>query len=107
MTDREVRDLLEPLIRRALVDGRLTNQNATELSRWWDQREARISQLRQALVSAREACSLDIRRVAFTPPIGVRYSEDIRLKISAECHRLEERIDRALADPQWQHDATP
>ena len=52
--------------------------------------------LREALLSVRLHSLLQIRRAAFSPTIGVRYTEAIRGDIASECARLEAFIDDTL-----------
>jgi hypothetical protein len=57
-----------------------------------------VTAAESALATVRYQCLLDIRRAAFSPTIGVRYTEAIRSEIAMACFRLESFIDAALAD---------
>lgn len=70
--------------------------NLAELRRDATAMHKRLRRLREALIEARLMSLHEIRRAAFTPEIGVRYSEEIRLTIAAECTRLEDLVDEAL-----------
>lgn len=52
--------------------------------------------LRRFIGGALLASLLDIRRAAFSPTIGVRYSEAIRMEIASACRKLEEACQKAL-----------
>lgn len=57
---------------------------------------AQVEAAEQALNIALNGSLLDIRRAAFAPDIGVRYTEAIRAEIANACFRLEEGIREAL-----------
>lgn len=64
---------------------------------------AREEALRQEVLRLREALGvvlmtslLNIRRAAFAPEFGVRYTEAIRAGIANECARLEDHVRRVL-----------
>jgi hypothetical protein len=59
--------------------------------------EDEVERLRDALGTIRLHSLLAIRRAAFAPTLGVRYSEAIRADIASECARLEQFIDATLA----------
>jgi hypothetical protein len=61
--------------------------------------ERERGEAQEALRQVRHACLLNIRRAAFGPEIGVRYTEAIRAEIGNECWKLEQFIDRFLAAP--------
>jgi hypothetical protein len=59
-----------------------------------------LEALRECEASLRRihlGCLLDVRRAAFSPPLGARYTEAIRNDISQECARLENEAKRTLA----------
>ncbi len=57
----------------------------------------REDQLEAALKAVRLGSLLNVRRAAFAPDIGVRYTEAIRSDIEREVRALEDYIDSALA----------
>jgi predicted nucleic acid-binding Zn-ribbon protein len=59
----------------------------------------RNAELAECLKKVRTGSLMAIRRAAFAPEIGVRYSEAIRADISNECWLLERDIDKVLGDP--------
>jgi hypothetical protein len=65
---------------------------------------AKVPPLVEALNQARLISLHDIRRAAFAPTIGVRYTEPIRMDIADQCRRLEDRITAALAD--WERSSS-
>jgi hypothetical protein len=66
------------------------------VARCWRAEFERAGRLERALGSVRRHSLLRIRRAAFAPEIGVRYTETIRAGIAAECARLEQFIDKEL-----------
>jgi hypothetical protein len=66
---------------------------------WKAQAERAVAEaatLREALEQVRLASLLRIRQAAFSPKIGVRYTEAIRADISNACFALEDYIEAAL-----------
>lgn len=57
---------------------------------------ARNEKLREALLEAVSFSLLEIRKAAFGPEIGVRYTEAIRADIADKCRALEDSIRAAL-----------
>lgn len=62
-----------------------------------DLAEALAQRYRDALEQALTHSLLEIRRAAFAPEIGVRYTDDIRRGIADECRRLEDFIRATIA----------
>ncbi len=60
-------------------------------------RLAKVPALVETLKQVRIGSLHDIRRAAFAPEIGARYTEAIRLDIADQCRRLEDSIDASIA----------
>ncbi len=60
-------------------------------------RLAKVPALVEALRQLKLASLLQVRRAAFAPQIGVRYTEAIRSDIEREIRALEQSVDAALA----------
>ena len=58
--------------------------------------QVEVDRLREVLLHVRLHSLLSIRRAAFCPEIGVRYTEAIRFDIEREIRRLEDYIAREL-----------
>ena len=84
-----------------ILDDGITTWNPLRSGEFFNARavaaEARVAELETALSHVGASSLLKIRAAAFTPEIGVRYTEDIRLSIADECQRLEEYVRAALA----------
>jgi hypothetical protein len=58
--------------------------------------EDRAGRLENALKTVLLDSLLDVRRAAFSPEIGCRYTESIRAEIANACRRLEDHVRAAL-----------